>query len=350
MVLLTLVQLCQAQKILQISANPSEKENVFNSGSANEAAVFIQCSKAIPLTFSSSMDKEVRPFEVVTRGDDLVYKIKFSTGDRYSGRELSISSAGYESVFYLLDLQPKQLVSLQVEASSTKTDSAEADKKDTSSSTVANNEPASSKASPQTTEEAVAATDTIPMMVPQSRANVVRPSAESLHTDPRGRYQVITYEWNKDTPVGIHYGEYKKKVGGFIEVDLNGKLFDAIRNDCTYGDKPEVNTSFGWTVKVLSPVWVFFGPGATAKFYYGKYEDGNYPDYKNHELVRDAAGNYKDVEKSNTAFAISPVIGVCVKYSFIAARLTYQYRWSVTKELQDYMKTSRLSLGIGFAF
>ena len=40
---------------------------------------------------------------------------------------------------------------------------------------------------------------------------------------------------------------------------------------------PELNMSFGWTVKVWDYIWVHVGPGLTGKMYYGTYKDDCYP-------------------------------------------------------------------------
>ena len=167
---------------------------------------------------------------------------------------------------------------------------------------------------------------------------------------------VLTYEWAKDTPYGLHVGKYKeRKWGGFFQIDCNKQLLEAIRSNATFGDKPEVNLSFGWTVKLIKPVWLFFGPGATAKLYYGEFKKDTYPtkDYAAESIVdrnnlEEMSDDYLD--KINAAFAVSPVIGLVVKYSYFAIRGTYQYRFSVKKELEDYLVKNRFSVGIGFAF
>ena len=51
-----------------------------------------------------------------------------------------------------------------------------------------------------------------------------------------------------------------------------------------------------------------------------------------------------------THFAISPVLGITIKYSYFAIRATYQYRWSIVKDLQDFIGNSRFSVGVGVAF
>lgn len=181
--------------------------------------------------------------------------------------------------------------------------------------------------------------------------------------------RVFTYEYRVDVPIGFSYGGYHKhKVGGFFQMDFNGKVFDAIRSDCVYGDKkfPELNMSFGWTVKVWDYIWVHVGPGLTGKMYYGTYKDDCYPKegYGETSLLDtkemgedlslpkdDPPSNYKDGwKKANYAFGISPVLGVTAKYNYFAFRLTYQYRWSIQSKLQDFMGRSRLSVGFGIAF
>ena len=157
-------------------------------------------------------------------------------------------------------------------------------------------------------------------------------------------------------------------------MDFNKYVFDAMRKDCRYGqDKfPELNMAFGWTVKIANPVWIHFGPGFTGKMYYGTYAEKKYPkkgygieelvylnlkEMGNEEIVEqatklsEAPEQYKDAwTKANFAFAISPVIGLTVKYSYFALRLNYQYRWSVEKDLQDFIGNSRFSVGVGIAF
>ena len=157
-------------------------------------------------------------------------------------------------------------------------------------------------------------------------------------------------------------------------MDFNNIVFDAIRSDCRYGqdNHPELNMSFGWTVKIANPVWIHFGPGVTGKMYYGTYSDNKYPkkgygkeewqylDVKKmgyEELLEmadkldEAPDKYKDAwTKANYAIAVSPVIGLTVKYSYFAIRGTYQYRWPIKKELKDFIGASRFSVGVGIAF
>jgi len=200
-------------------------------------------------------------------------------------------------------------------------------------------------------------------------------SINSLALARKDHSRVLTYEWKQDAPIGIHYGSYNMhKVGGFFQMDLNSSVFDAIRKDCYYGDEkfPEFNISFGWTIKIANPVWIHFGPGFTGKMYYGTYLAKEYPtkgygetdllDLRkmgldlNPGLTKDEVSETDNDElldawqHLNFAAAISPVVGVTVKYSYFAFRLTYQYRWSIQSKLSDFMGKSRLSVGVGVAF
>lgn len=166
--------------------------------------------------------------------------------------------------------------------------------------------------------------------------------------------RVLTYEYMKDAPIGISYGSYHtRRTGGFIALNFNKKIFEMMRSNCQIPDMPEINLSFGWTIKVVSPVWVFFGPGVTTKFYYGNYkvnndEDKVYPgpDGKPQGVLKGET----DDKKLNVGVAVSPVIGICAKYSFFALRLAYQYRFAIDSNIQDFMNKQRFTVGVGVAF
>lgn len=191
------------------------------------------------------------------------------------------------------------------------------------------------------------------MLMASDRINII----DAYMTAKKNHSRVITYEYRKDVPVGFSYGKYNMhKVGGFIQFDFNNTVFDAMRSECMYGDTkfPEFNTAFGWTLKIVNPVWIYFGPGFTGKMYYGTYMEDNYPGYKDDKIEDQTGMDEKEIKeankKSNFAFAISPVVGICAKYSYFAVRLTYQYRWSIKSELDDFMGKSRISFGVGVAF
>ena len=170
--------------------------------------------------------------------------------------------------------------------------------------------------------------------------------------------RVITYEWNKDTPIGIHYGTYKShKVGGFFQMDINSNVIDAVQSSSTEDSKlhlrPELNLSFGWTFKIYEPVWAFIGPGVTGKLYYGHYKDKQFPSFEFNEVAEKAKLSEDSddmLTKINFAYAVSPVVGLVVKYSYFAIRATYQYRFCFNKDYQEFIKKNRFSFGVGVAF
>ncbi len=214
----------------------------------------------------------------------------------------------------------------------------------------------------------IAVKNNCPTMV-QAQSQINR--IDQLTLQKKSHARVVTYEYTKDTPVGFSYGKYNMhKVGGFYAMSLNGKVFDMMRNNCKIPDMPEVNINFGWTVKIVNPVWIFFGPGITAKAYFGSYSvdddvDDVYPN--NNGYPNDPGGTLKvknesdkkskkiqeytkDDEKSNFGWAISPVVGICAKYSYFALRLTYQYRFAMDSHLKDFMGSQRMSVGVGVSF
>lgn len=190
---------------------------------------------------------------------------------------------------------------------------------------------------------------------------------ELLLNQRKNHSRVFTYEYTKDTPIGFSYGKYNmRKAGGFLSMSVNKNVFDMMRSDCKVGDMPEANIDFGWTIKIASPVWIFFGPGATFKCYYGDYKPNGLdekiypnkdgiPDDPEHKLIvgdeqKDGSVYTNDDSKTNLAWAISPVVGVAVKYSYFALRLTYQYRFAMDSNLKDFIGQQRLSVGVGVSF
>ena len=81
-----------AQNVFEVK-DISQPNDVYSSAD-DEAALVIRCHQTIPLSFSSSMDKSAEPFRSELQGSDSVYYIAFPTGNRYRGRELTISSPG----------------------------------------------------------------------------------------------------------------------------------------------------------------------------------------------------------------------------------------------------------------
>jgi tetratricopeptide (TPR) repeat protein len=153
---------------------------------------------------------------------------------------------------------------------------------------------------------------------------------------------VLTYESGVNTPIGISTGGYKDyNSSGYFTIRFNPILFKAIRSDFQEGDKPEFNISFGWTLKIVKPVWIFFGPGYTGVG----------------ECLKEISENNTSDTKVTMKIksAVSPEVGLLGKVRIndrigIALRYTYQYRYATEKDMVDYIGKSRHVLGIGFCF
>lgn len=443
----------------------SRSNDVFSSVD-NEAAVVIRCHESIPLSFSSTTDKSVDPFKTELAGSDSVYYISLPTGKRYLGRVLIVSARGYTPLRLPMELEPKQMMTIQLTDPNATVDAGcyrEHRNKGIAEMKAMNYDEARNQfevarectdVDKEENEKNIATIDTLlslrksadlafntldylPAMRDYMEITKLNPydtyaseryqqssqnylgdcelffrkaetfyeekdyekakemyqrvidkecqyaqtaelrlnSINTLAIAKRDHSRVFSYEWRKDSPIGFHYGKYNMhKVGGFFQMDFNGKVLDAIRSECYYGDDsfPELNMSAGWTVKIANPVWIHVGPGITGKMYYGTYQSKQYPTkgYDEPELLdktkmgldKNPTLTKDDVEKSNDdtlidawqeahlAFAVSPVIGVTAKYSWFAFRLTYQYRWAVESKLSDFVGKSRLSIGVGVAF
>jgi len=99
------------QKTLQVS----EKEMtgiIFRGAGDNETIVEVQSN--VPLTFESTMDKQVYVYETYLESGFYVYKLNFPTGNMYKGRKLIIKSYGFINYDYPLDLQAKVSVGLLI--------------------------------------------------------------------------------------------------------------------------------------------------------------------------------------------------------------------------------------------
>jgi len=181
----------------------------------------------------------------------------------------------------------------------------------------------------------------------QKRLNAIE---KRLHKYGRNS-EVITYEYMKNVPIGIHYGVYKdQRFGGYVHLNLNTKIINALNDKGGIGDQPEIDFGFGFTHKIISPVWVYGGVGLTAKLYYGDYLEGKYPNKDGKpEQISDVTDYTADKPDQNFSASVNPEVGIVVKYSYFAIRFGYTYRIAFTKGLQDYMNRSILNFGIGVA-
>jgi hypothetical protein len=159
-------------------------------------------------------------------------------------------------------------------------------------------------------------------------------------------YHVLSYEYATNAPFGISSGNYKEhhKSSGYFTLRFNPNLFDVLRDDYESVKRTELNVSFGWTLEVYKPIWVFFGPGYTGV--------GEYVYEENEKST--AAEN--DVSPKFTIYsAVSPEIGLLGKIPIarkdrIVLRYTFQYRYAFEKENDDLIGRTRHVFGIGLCF
>lgn len=166
---------------------------------------------------------------------------------------------------------------------------------------------------------------------------------EKLQKIRSTRQHALTYEYADNAPIGLSTGNYKEhKVGGYFTIRFNPDLFELIRNERSEELKPELNISFGWTLKIVKPVWIFFGPGYTGVGQYVYAEDDI---------------NKEDNPTLKIYNAVSPELGLLGKIPLgkqtkvgITLRYTFQYRFALEKETSGYMGKTRNVFGVGLCF
>lgn len=155
----------------------------------------------------------------------------------------------------------------------------------------------------------------------------------------------FTYEFQKDVPIGFSVGTCKKKkVGGYFSLHTNVDAFQSAKSDKNTDIMPEINVSFGFTRKIIDPVWIFVGPGYTGG---GTYEE-KIDDEGNSQTPLTEDGKIK--YKLNWRNAISPEIGLIVKYWYFNLKYTFQYRFALSNAEQKMLGKTRHYIGIGVAW
>ena len=146
---------------------------------------------------------------------------------------------------------------------------------------------------------------------------------------------VVLYEIAENTPIGLSYGRYTTlNFSAYVSMRLNPELFSAISKSHNINDKAEVNFSFGWNRMIIQQAGLFFGVGYTGV---GQWNYGE-------------NGEYADDPKFTLHNAVSPEAGVLIKLGPIALKYTFQYRYSLKSDMQDYIGKMRHVGGIGICF
>jgi len=150
----------------------------------------------------------------------------------------------------------------------------------------------------------------------------------------------LTYEYAKNVPVGLSTGSYKnRRTSGYFTLRLNSDLFELIRKDGDEKLKPELNLSFGWTTRIVkpAPIWLFFGPGYTGMGQFvPKEQDPEKLGLKLYHAISPEAGLLGKI-------ILSKNIGIALRY-------TFQYRFTLDKDMIDYVGKTRHVFGAGLCF
>ncbi|GHT54625.1 hypothetical protein FACS189446_4710 [Bacteroidia bacterium] len=118
-------------------------------------------------------------------------------------------------------------------------------------------------------------------------------------------------------------------------------MFELLRTNKNETVRPELNISFGWTLKLVKPVWLLFGPGYTGV---GKYA-----------VDEQKENSTEDDLSLKIKHAVSPEAGLLCKLNLskkigLALRYTFQYRFALDKADIDYIGKTRHVFGVGFCF
>jgi len=153
------------------------------------------------------------------------------------------------------------------------------------------------------------------------------------------RQQVFVYEFSKNTPIGFSTGSYRRhRSGGYFSMRFSPNVFELLRSEKTDSIfLSELNVSFGWTIRTIYPVWLFFTPfGYTGILQYEDWKVG--------------------AERFTYFQAWSPEAGILAKIPLrarmgIALRYTLQYRVPIGEvPMSGNNEGVRHIFGVGFHF
>ena len=168
-----------------------------------------------------------------------------------------------------------------------------------------------------------------------TEANIRLVDIQKMEADHNKRVHAILYEYQNGAPIGISAGAYReKKFSGYVSLRFSPSVFAAMKKEYDKSEKTEFSMSGGWTtMKLQIPVWGFFGLGYTgvSDWDWNDLSDEENPTFRIHS-------------------ALSPELGVLGKLGPVALRYTFQYRFALEKDPDDYIGKVRHVFGIGICF
>lgn len=167
------------------------------------------------------------------------------------------------------------------------------------------------------------------------------------------RTRAFFYQYTTDCPIGFMFAgcpPVGSGTGGYFSLSFNKQCIDLVTNANTQFETPtldyEVGVSLGMTMPIFkSYIHAFFSPISYTGGGYSKVqineEDASPMDV---ERMRD-----QDIHWYN---AVSPEVGLIVKYWHVALSYKFQYQYWIGKcdGLKDMLGVTRHSIGIGFAW
>lgn len=148
----------------------------------------------------------------------------------------------------------------------------------------------------------------------------------------KSKSEFFVYEYNPTTPIGFSVGTCNThKSGGFFTLRTNVDVFHAMKGVPDESIHPRANVAFGWVIKVYPPVWFTLGPG-----------------YSGHGIWKTVLDEDNEEEHEFVwANAISPEVGVIVKFWHITLKYSFQYNFNLEPSYSDMFKKMGHYVGIG---
>lgn len=183
---------------------------------------------------------------------------------------------------------------------------------------------------------------------------------EKLTFKKTNRTRTFFYQYTDNLPLGFTYANCNPtKTGGYFSMGLNKQCFDLLTNvNKTYSDVRldyEVAVSAGWVVPIFrSYVFANFTPFSYSGGGYSLTKVGNAGNTDNGQYGSNSETNVIPFLNQNIQWynAVSPEIGIIVKYWHVALNYKFQYRYWIgqNENMVSRLGSTSHSIGIGFAW